>query len=128
DGNGDTQTVTPDGGAYGNYTIPAGVQNVVVSVPTATDDLQETSESFGLTVSTNQENVSIGTSEESLEAGNQSITVDGTIEDVAIPLVELVTDEDIPLVIEDVENAESVSVLSGNVNGTFTVNELGELI
>ncbi|WP_052470703.1 tandem-95 repeat protein, partial [Vibrio owensii] len=48
DANGQTQSLNVDGN--GNVTIPAGIQDITVTVPTSEDHIYEGNETFGLTV------------------------------------------------------------------------------
>ncbi|MGX1924930.1 Calx-beta domain-containing protein [Vibrio sp. NH-7] len=71
DSNNQTQTLTVDGG--GNVTIPAGITDITVTIPTTGDDVYEGDETFGLVVTESNNVTSNGTA-----TGTATIKDDGT--------------------------------------------------
>ncbi|WP_043887339.1 Calx-beta domain-containing protein, partial [Vibrio sp. 16] len=71
DSNNQTQTLTVDGS--GNVTIPAGITDITVTIPTSGDDVYEGDETFGLVVTESNNVTSNGTA-----TGTATIKDDGT--------------------------------------------------
>ncbi len=71
DSNNQTQTLTVDGS--GNVTIPAGITDIIVTIPTTGDDVYEGDETFGLVVTESNNVTSNGSA-----TGTATIKDDGT--------------------------------------------------
>ncbi|WP_190277903.1 Ig-like domain-containing protein, partial [Vibrio sinaloensis] len=71
DSNNQTQTLTVDGS--GNVTIPAGITDITVTIPTTGDDVYEGDETFGLVVTESNNVTSNGSA-----TGTATIKDDGT--------------------------------------------------
>ncbi len=82
DTNGQTQSLNVDGN--GNVTIPAGIQDITVTVPTNEDHIYEGNETFGLTVTESNGVTTNG------QATGQAIILDAE----SAPKVSIVADQD----------------------------------